>query len=362
MNFDAAIFDLDGTLLDSIPVWDAVLAAPLARRGLTCPPDYVRRVHSLSFAEAAEYTAERFGLREPPETLLAEWDALALEKYAHSVALLPGAREYLARLRSLGVRLAVATSLPERLYLPCLNRLELCGSFGALCSTDETARGKSEPDVFLLAARRLGVRPSRFLVLDDSPAALESAARAGMQVYDAAHGLRRAPVPGELMDLYDAGRAATGETLRRGDAVPPGRYYLSVSGWICDSRGRVLLTQRAEGKSYPLLWEPTGGHALAGEGSLAAILREVREELGLVLDAGQARLIHSARRERDFYDAWLFPTPEPFPALRLQSEEVRAARWVTAQELMEALRRGELHPLLDYCPAVARALSGDIFR
>lgn len=78
MNFDAAIFDLDGTLLDTMSVWDGILAAPLAARGLPCPRDYVVRVHSLSFAEAAEYTVSRFGLQESPERLLDEWDALSL--------------------------------------------------------------------------------------------------------------------------------------------------------------------------------------------------------------------------------------------------------------------------------------------
>lgn len=123
MNFDAAIFDLDGTLLDTMSVWDGILAAPLAARGLPCPRDYVVRVHSLSFAEAAEYTVSRFGLQESPERLLDEWDALSLDEYANRVTLLPGAREYLSRLRTLGVRPAVATSLPERLYAPCLQRL-----------------------------------------------------------------------------------------------------------------------------------------------------------------------------------------------------------------------------------------------
>lgn len=138
-------------------------------------------------------------------------------------------------------------------------------------------------------------------MLDDSREALSSASRAGMQIYDASHGMEGAPLTGELMDLYDAGRVPTGETLRRGDPVPPGRYHLSVSGWIRDGQGRVLLTRRAEGKKYPLLWEPTGGHVLAGEDSLTAILREIHEELGLCLGrAGRASLIHSVRARAGF--------------------------------------------------------------
>lgn len=95
-----------------------------------------------------------------------------------------------------------------------------------------------------------------------------------------------------------------------------------------------------------------------GEDSLSGILRELHEELGLELAAGDARLIRSVRREDDFYDVWLFPAPEPMPQLRLQREEVCGARWATADELLELDRRGELHPLLDYCGEIAALCRG----
>ena len=91
---------------------------------------------------------------------------------------------------------------------------------------------------------------------------------------------------------------------------------------------------------------------LAGEDSLTAILREIHEELGLCLDGRRASLIHSVRRERDFYDAWMFPAPEPFPELALQREEVCDAKWVTPGELLVMQARSELHPLLNYCDKI----------
>ena len=146
--------------------------------------------------------------------------------------------------------------------------------------------------------------------------------------------------------------------MRRGDAVPEGLFHLSVSGWITDGQSRVLLTQRAACKRYPLRWEGTGGCVRAGEDSLTAIVREIREELGVDVPAASARLIHSVRRESDFYDVYVF-TRRALPPLKLQREEVADARWVTCAELPDMLRRGELHPLLDYLDELMPYLSGN---
>ena len=101
-----------------------------------------------------------------------------------------------------------------------------------------------------------------------------------------------------------------------------------------------------------------GGCVRAGEDSLTAIVREIREELGVDVPASSARLIHSVRRESDFYDVYVF-TRRTLPPLKLQREEVADARWVTCAELPDMLRRGELHPLLDYLDELMPYLSGN---
>ena len=112
----------------------------------------------------------------------------------------------------------------------------------------------------------------------------------------------------EIWDLYDAERRRTGKTMMRGEPVPRGFYTLSVSVWLTNGRGEYLLSKRHPAKKFPNLWECTGGGALAGEESLEAGVREVREELGIVLRPGEGRLIYRTRRDefRDFYDVWLF--------------------------------------------------------
>ena len=104
----------------------------------------------------------------------------------------------------------------------------------------------------------------------------------------------------EKWDLYNAKREKSGITVCRGEIIPKGLYHLSVSAWI--------VNQRHPKKQYPLYWECTGGSVLSGETSLQGAIREVKEELGILLTPGSEKLIYQTRREnvQDFYDVWLF--------------------------------------------------------
>lgn len=183
MNFHAAIFDLDGTLLDSMDVWENIDIAFLKKRGLPVPSDYVTEICARSFIEAAEYTISLFHLPEGVDAIIQEWNEMAAYEYAHNVTLSPFALEYLRQLRRAGVKLAVATGLPQKLYEPCLKKNGIYDLFDVLCSTDDMARGKEYPDIFLHCADRLGVVPEQCLVFEDVLPAVRSAKRAGMTAY-----------------------------------------------------------------------------------------------------------------------------------------------------------------------------------
>lgn len=184
LPFDAAIFDLDGTLLDSMYVWHHIDDVYFARRGMKTPPDYGRALAGLSYRESAEYTRKRFGFSEPWEKIVQEWTELAREEYALHVPFKSGAREYLLALKAAGVKLAVATALPEYLYRPCLSHLGALDYFEVLCSTDDTGgRGKKHGEVFLLAAERMGVAPEKCAVFEDTLEGMRGAKRADMLAY-----------------------------------------------------------------------------------------------------------------------------------------------------------------------------------
>ena len=124
--------------------------------------------------------------------------------------------------------------------------------------------------------------------------------------------------------------------------------YLSVSAWILNSNGQYLLSQRHPDKQYPLRWECTGGCVLAGEDSLQGALREVNEELGILLEPDGAKLLSHTRRDetQDFYDVWQFQTDIELSGIRMQETEIVAVKLVDREELLAMYHYGELHPLL----------------
>ncbi len=182
--FRAALFDLDGTLLDSMNVWKRVDEIFFAGRGMAVPEDYGRKVAGMSYRETAEFTVAEYLPGETVQGLLDEWSRLSLREYAERVPLKPGAADYLRMLRRAGVRLAVTTALPPSMYEPCLKRLGVFALFDELCSTEHTGgRGKAGGEVYLLAARRLNVPPEDCAVFEDVLAGIAGAKRVGMRAY-----------------------------------------------------------------------------------------------------------------------------------------------------------------------------------
>ena len=178
----AYIFDLDGTLFESMDVWTKVDKAFFGKRGLTLPANYAEATLAMHMDEAAAYIIKYFGLSDSVDDIKQEWLSIAREAYKNDVQLKPHAKEYLQKLSAAGHKLAVATSLPEELMTPALHKHGIYHIFHAICNASEVGTGKAKPDIFLLAADKLGVAPEDCLVYDDILAAVKSAKGIGMKV------------------------------------------------------------------------------------------------------------------------------------------------------------------------------------
>jgi HAD superfamily hydrolase (TIGR01509 family) len=179
---EAVVFDVDGVLIDSEPVWERVRRNFVATRGGRWPDDAQDRMMGMSTAEWSAYISEDFGLRGLSAQRVAELVTAAMAaEYAARLPLLPGA---VAAVRDLSARwpLAVASSAPKSLIDAVLDASGLRPAFAAAVSSEEVARGKPAPDVYLEAAARLGVTPAACAAVEDSSNGLRSAAAAGLAV------------------------------------------------------------------------------------------------------------------------------------------------------------------------------------
>lgn len=181
--FDAAIFDMDGTIVDSLDVWEKIDSEFLEnKRGIKVPDDYVHAIAAMSFTEIAHYTKERFNLSDTPDELKAEWTQMAEYEYAHNIFLKQDAREFIEMLKAQNKKIILCTSSPEYFYAPCLKNNGIYNLFDAFTNTCEAGEGKNSTRVFLLAAEKANVTPGRCIVFEDVLSAAKSAKKAGMLV------------------------------------------------------------------------------------------------------------------------------------------------------------------------------------
>lgn len=168
----AAIFDLDGTLLDSMPVWQNVGSDYLLARGLTPPEGLQEKLKTMSFRISAEYFVNEFPLDTTVEDLMAYWMNSVAHHYHTSIELKPYVVDYLQQLQAKDIKMCVATATDRRLAEAALDRLGILGYFSFVLTVDEVGKSKQFPDIFLEAARRLGCQPQECVVFEDSLHAL----------------------------------------------------------------------------------------------------------------------------------------------------------------------------------------------
>lgn len=181
-NIKGVIFDLDGTLIDSMWVWDQIDIEYLSEKNLEVPKNLNDEIGHLSFNQVAVYFKERFKLKDSLDEIKQRWNDMAYYHYSTDIKLKEGVVEFLKFLKESNIKIGLATSNSHDLLEVVLKNNNIYDYFDAITITDEVSVGKHEPDVYLLAAKKLNLSPSECLVFEDIVQAIKGAKKAEMKV------------------------------------------------------------------------------------------------------------------------------------------------------------------------------------
>jgi len=182
-----AIFDLDGTLLDSMHIWTNTAERYLERLGIKAEPGIGKAMFYMSMTEGAEYLRKRYNLEMATGEIIAGINSVIDDFYANEVQLKEGADRFLAGLKEAGIKIALATATDREVFMKAFDRLDLAKYFDGIFTTTEVGAGKTRPDIYLAAARHLGAEPGDTWVFEDALYAIRTAKTAGFRtvgVYD----------------------------------------------------------------------------------------------------------------------------------------------------------------------------------
>lgn len=181
-NIRAVIFDLDGSLVDSMWMWRAIDIEYLGRFGIPLPEDLQSRIEGMSFSETAVYFKEHFPIPDSIDQIKEDWNRMAWDKYANEVPLKPGIPEFLERCREEGIKLGIATSNSRQLVENIAEVHNLRDYFSCIMTGCDVAHGKPSPDIYLAVAEGLDCPPTQCLVFEDIIPGIQAGKAAGMRV------------------------------------------------------------------------------------------------------------------------------------------------------------------------------------
>lgn len=181
-NIEAVLFDLDGTLVESMSMWGDIDVDYLKKFHLPVPKGLQQAIEGLSMYQTAVYFKENFAIKDSLEKIMDDWNRMAYEKYTTDIPLKSGVRAFLDKLKWKKIPCGIATSNSRILTEAILKSHQVEDYFSAMVSGDEIINGKPDPEVYLEAAKKLGANPERCLVFEDIPFGIIAGKRAGMTV------------------------------------------------------------------------------------------------------------------------------------------------------------------------------------
>lgn len=181
-DFDALIFDMDGTLIDSMGIWKQIDIDYLAMKNIPFPDDLQQCIEGMCFHDTAQYFKNRFKVEETVEELEKTWNDMAYYKYSHETKLKDGAFDFLTQAKKNGYKLGIATSNSKYLAEAVLKANGVYELFDTVLTGCDTKKSKPDPEIYLEASKLLDVPPNKCLVFEDVIPGIMAGKNAGMSV------------------------------------------------------------------------------------------------------------------------------------------------------------------------------------
>ncbi len=186
----AVIFDLDGTLVDSMGVWKQIDIDFFKQNGMdTVPEDFAKNIAHLSFLEMAQFVIDTYHFQRTPQEIVDTWIQMSIKAYSHDVMTKPGAQKLLKQIKESGIKISLATTNKKELVSPCLKNNGIDQYFDYCLNVNEIKSNKSEPLIYLKLAEKMNSTPNETLVFEDILMGINTAHNAGFKtvaIYDEA--------------------------------------------------------------------------------------------------------------------------------------------------------------------------------
>ncbi len=182
-DIEAVIFDMDGTLIDSMWIWPSIDEDFFKKYDLVEPENFHEDIEGMSYTEVVHFFLDTFPtLNQTAEEIMDEWTEMAHERYMKEAPMKDGAYEFILEMKRQGKKIGIATSNGRTLVEDTLHALGVEAYFDVVRTACEAGKGKPAPDVYLLVADELGVSPEHCLVFEDVPMGILAGKNAGMKV------------------------------------------------------------------------------------------------------------------------------------------------------------------------------------
>lgn len=181
-DIKACIFDMDGTIIDSMWMWRSIDEEFLGKRNIALPDNLQKEIEGMNFSQTAEYFKKTFNLLESTKEIMDIWNDMTYDLYCTKVPLKEGVTEFFKYLKQNNILMGIATSNSKKLATGCLKALEIHDFFDIIITGDDVKKGKPDPECYRLCAQHFNVAPSQCLVFEDIMAGIHAAKNAGMKV------------------------------------------------------------------------------------------------------------------------------------------------------------------------------------